>query len=171
MYAWSVWRNGSNVGSGWGGAVVGGSVGPQAAIKTIEKTAAEAGRHVRMQLDFANRVPARLRPSSYERVQDDPEWRRRVALLQCRQHGAHAVDFGALVGFDVGDEAEDVGFLRRAGRVEQVVHHLERAAVMLDHPFEKQTVELRPFRLFQLLHLVRGQHSRHEAGAVQMQLG
>src|ERR1043165_9504387 len=87
------------------------------------------------------------------------------------EHRAHAIDLHALIGFDVGYEREHVGLLRRAGRVEQRLHHGQRAAVMLDHAFEKQPIELAAFAVLEALHLVGREHPGHQRGAVRVQLG
>src|SRR5436853_986552 len=153
MYACSALRNGSNVGSGWAGAVVGGSVGPHAAAN-MTLAAISVRQRLSMQPRFANTVPGgwdlgfgiwdlqgfvnRVIPNPNKSPIPNPK------SLQGGEERPHPIDFGALIGFDVGDEAEDVRRLRRARRVEQVADHRERAAVVLDHPLEKQLVERGP---------------------------
>ena len=61
------------------------------------------------------------------------------------KHCLHDPDLGALAAVDVGREIEQFGILPGAGRVEQVLYHRQRAAVVLDHSGQKQTVELSPF--------------------------
>jgi hypothetical protein len=42
------------------------------------------------------------------------------------------------------------------------MHHGEGAGVMLNHELEKETIEFRAASRVELLHLIRGQHTRHQ---------
>src|SRR6185503_13884446 len=100
MYAWSAWRNGSNVGSGWAGAVVGGSVGPHAAAKQRITGTSKAEQRFCMQPEWQTPCPGRGSVTIKSRIPN-------AKSLQCCEDRSHPIDFGALIGFDVGDEAED----------------------------------------------------------------
>ena len=45
------------------------------------------------------------------------------------------------IGIDVGGKGVDVAFLAGAGSLEQLVHHGDGAAVVLDHALQEQLVE------------------------------
>ena len=60
-------------------------------------------------------------------------------------------------------EVEQVGVLPGARRVEQILHHRQRAIVMLNHTRQKQAVKLRALRLSQCFHLLRRKHSGHQS--------
>src|SRR5512138_1178684 len=77
------------------------------------------------------------------------------------QHGFHDLYLCPLSAIHIGSEIEQIGCLPRPGCVEQVPHHRERTLVVLDHPFQEQSVELRAVRLTQSCHLLRRKHSRH----------
>src|SRR5882724_12635869 len=53
------------------------------------------------------------------------------------QHCLHNPDLSALATVDIGREIEQFSVLPRARSVEQVLHHNQRAAVVLDHPSQK----------------------------------
>src|SRR5579859_3315876 len=53
------------------------------------------------------------------------------------QHGLHDPYLGALRIIRVGREIEQLGILSRACGIEQILHHGQRAMVMLNHPGQK----------------------------------
>src|SRR6266545_3962296 len=53
------------------------------------------------------------------------------------QHCLHNPDLSALATVDIGREIEQFSVLPRARSVEQVLHHNQRAAVVLNHPSQK----------------------------------
>src|SRR5882672_6969620 len=61
MYAWSVVLNGSKIGSGEGGTVVGGSVGEQAEQAADTKARPMAARNGRLSIDLRGRKPRTAR--------------------------------------------------------------------------------------------------------------
>ena len=71
------------------------------------------------------------------------------------EHRAHAIDFHPLIGIDIRREREDVAFLSGARRLEQLVDHRDRAAVVLDHALQEQAIEL---------HALGGGERRHLLG-------
>src|SRR6185437_12928519 len=81
---------------------------------------------------------------------------------QRSEHALHASDFGRLIHVDVGRQLERQLVLCRAVRVEQILHHGDRAGVVLDHELEKEPVEVRPARRVELRHLCVGEHARHQ---------
>ena len=85
---------------------------------------------------------------------------------ESRQHRVHAVDLGALVGIDVRGELVEDRILSGSRLLEEVVDHLERTFVMLDHEFEKQRIEGRAVLGGKFLHLLRRRHPGHEFGIV-----
>src|SRR6185437_14369454 len=70
----------------------------------------------------------------------------RVAQNERGEHALHAGDFGRLIDVDVGGQLERQLVLRRAVRVEEILHHRDRAGVVLDHELEKEPVEVRAVR-------------------------
>src|SRR5262249_45385989 len=78
------------------------------------------------------------------------------------QHVLHDPDFGALAAIYVGCEVEQFSVLSRARGVEQIFHHGQSAAVVLNHPCQKQAVEFRAFRLPDRLRLLGGKHPGHK---------
>src|SRR5882724_7142237 len=58
------------------------------------------------------------------------------------QHCLHNPDLGPLAAVHVRREAEQLGILPRARGVEQIFYHGQSATVVLNHPDQKQTVEL-----------------------------
>ena len=70
------------------------------------------------------------------------------------QHGLHNSDLSALATVDIRSEIEQFSILARAGGVEQVLHHNQGAVVVLNHPGQKQVVELFTLGFFEGLHLL-----------------
>src|SRR2546423_15290917 len=70
----------------------------------------------------------------------------------------HPRDLGGLVDVDVGGELEDGVVNSGAVGVEQLLHHAHSALVVLDHVFEKQSIEVRAASGIELLHLRVGEH-------------
>src|SRR5690349_5684822 len=68
------------------------------------------------------------------------------------QHGLHNPDLSALATIDIRREIEEFGILPRAGSVEQVFHHNQGAVVVLNHPGQKQLVELCSLSFLQRCH-------------------
>src|SRR5258708_39212662 len=58
------------------------------------------------------------------------------------QHCLHNPDLGALTAIYIGRKVEQLGILSRACGVEQSPPHRQSATVVLDHPCQKQVVEL-----------------------------
>src|SRR5207244_10820965 len=103
---------------------------------------------------------------SFEETEADTRARNPAVSLtgpleeQRGEHLLHASDFGGLIGIHVGGEPEDLLLLSRA-LTEELVHHGDRAFVMLDHECQEQPVELRPPRAVELRQLLRSQHPGH----------
>ena len=74
----------------------------------------------------------------------------------------HDPDFSALAAVDIGGEVEEFSVLPRARGVKQLLHHDERAAVVLNHPSQKQPVELFALCFSETVHLLRRKHAGHE---------
>src|SRR5262249_56746547 len=54
------------------------------------------------------------------------------------EHFGHPLDLNGLIGVDVGRESKHGLVLRRAVRLEQHVHHVDRSLVVLDHAAQEQ---------------------------------
>src|SRR5262245_66503655 len=80
------------------------------------------------------------------------------------QHILHDPDFGALAAVYIGCEVEQFSVLSCACGVEQVFHHGQSAAVVLNHPFQKQIVELLASCFPERLHLLRGRSEERRVG-------
>src|SRR5689334_13096118 len=80
---------------------------------------------------------------------------------ELRQQAPHDADFGGLGRDDIIGEDIGIHFLAGARGLEEVVDHLERAGVVLDHAVEKEPVEGNALRLAQRLELVVGEHAVH----------
>src|SRR5712691_852871 len=75
------------------------------------------------------------------------------------QHGLHNSNLGALSAVDVGGEVEQHCILTRARRVVQVLYHNQRAAMMLNHSRQKQSIELRALCFSESVHLLWRKHA------------
>ena len=93
-------------------------------------------------------------------------------LAQLGQQLLHPADLDQLVGVDVARKRVDLGLDAAVGGIE-LVHHLYRAAVVLDHEAEEEPIERFPLRPLQPLHLRLRQHARHQLlpDAVRMAVG
>src|SRR5712691_1546022 len=78
------------------------------------------------------------------------------------QHLLHNPNLGALTAVDIRCEIEQLSVLPGARGVEQVFYHSQGAAVVLNHPCQKQPVEFRALCLPERLHLLWGKHSGHK---------
>ena len=78
------------------------------------------------------------------------------------QHGLHDPDFGPLAAVYVRRETKYFGVLARARSVEQVLHHDQGAVVVLNHPGQKESIELFTFCFFESVHLLRREHAGHQ---------
>src|SRR6185437_5513166 len=88
--------------------------------------------------------------------------RRSDAQRRANEHLLHSGDLRRLIDVDVRSELERELVLSGARGAEQRLHHLDRAAVMLDHAAQKRAVEVRPARPVEGVELRRRQHARHE---------
>jgi hypothetical protein len=82
------------------------------------------------------------------------------------EHAAHAIDFHLLVRHDVRGERVNIRVLRGARRGKQLLHHRDRAAVVLDHAFEEELVEGRALEAREVFHLRRRQHAGHHRAVI-----
>jgi hypothetical protein len=82
----------------------------------------------------------------------------------------HPVDLGLLVGIHVRRKTVEVGVLCGARAGEEIGHHDDGAAVVVDHPLEEEAVELVAAGGRQLRHLLRREHARHVDMLVAMVL-
>jgi hypothetical protein len=85
----------------------------------------------------------------------------RFTLGELRQQAPHDADFGGLGRDDIVGEDIGIHFLAGARGLEEVVDHLERAGVVLDHAGEKEPVKGNALRLAHRLELVVGEHAIH----------
>src|SRR5258708_22174800 len=83
-------------------------------------------------------------------------------LTTFTQHLLHDPNLGALPAVDIRCEIEQLSVLPGARSVEQVFYHSQGAAVVLNHPRQKQPVELRALCFLERRHLLRRQHSGHK---------
>ena len=72
-----------------------------------------------------------------------------MSFLKLLQHPRHALNLHSLIGIHIRREREDIRFLTGAARSKRIMHHGQRAAMMLDHPFEEEAIELRALRVRQ----------------------
>src|SRR3954454_25360331 len=79
----------------------------------------------------------------------------------------HALDLDRLIGVHVQDELLDLG-LGAAALVHQLLHHRERALVVLSHVAQEEPVERLALRALELLELARVDHPGHRAVAVRV---
>src|SRR6476646_10812641 len=80
---------------------------------------------------------------------------------ELREQLLHDADFGGLYRDDVVREYVHVHFLTGERRGEEILHHLQRADVVLDHVVEIRTVEVDALGRLEVLHLCRRQHAGH----------
>src|SRR5688500_16651361 len=64
------------------------------------------------------------------------------------QHSLHNFDLSTLAAVDIGHEIKHLSVLTGAGSVKQLLNHNQGAIVVLNHPFQKQTVKLLALCLF-----------------------
>jgi hypothetical protein len=74
--------------------------------------------------------------------------------METLQYMLHDFDFGALAGIHIRCEIEEFGVLSGACLREQIVHHNECAAVVLNHARQEEPVELLTVRFAQRIHLL-----------------
>src|SRR5215213_10395772 len=111
---------------------------------------------------FRSRLIEVISLSSVKRESDRSRSPRPGTESECGEHLLHPHDLGRLIGADVRGQLEYALLLRGAGRVEQLLHHRHGALVVLDHEAEEQAVELGAARGIELLHLLLGEHARHQ---------
>src|SRR6266478_953413 len=84
------------------------------------------------------------------------------SLFSTGQHRLHNPNFGALAAVDIRREIKELSVLPGARSVEQVFDHNQGAIVVLNHPGQKQLVELGALCFLKSLHLLLSKHAGHE---------
>src|SRR5262245_49638301 len=77
------------------------------------------------------------------------------------EHLLHDSDLDRLVREYVRGKLVNRIVLGGAVGLEEIVHHIDRALMVFDHPDEEQAIELCASRLLQFGHFLVSQHSRH----------
>src|SRR5437867_4312640 len=78
------------------------------------------------------------------------------------KHPAHDFDLDGLIGEDIRSKLINRVVLRSAVSLEEIVHHVDRTLVVLDHPEQEQPVEFPTSGLVQFGHFLVAEHSRHQ---------
>src|SRR2546422_909051 len=66
----------------------------------------------------------------------------RTLILKLLKHRCHSIHLRLLIGDNIGRKRKDFRLLARAGYGEKIVHHNQRAVVVLDHALEPEPIKL-----------------------------